>query len=246
VRGIEIYQKNKQEEASFPSEEEALALVVKIAKYYKRKLPSHIELDDLIQSGYLGLLEAKQHFKPDQGASFDTFAANRIKGAMIDDLRKNSWGTREAMRQMRLFGEAAHRIEQRDQQAATPDAIAKELNMTPEEHLQASQKIALCQVISMTILEDMNALPGNEENPERLVEDDDLADKIKRAIALLPQREKILLSLYYVEELTFKEIAEVLELTEARVCQLHATAISRVRTRLSSNVPLPAPSPACV
>lgn len=244
MRGIDIYQQNEKAESSFPSEEEAMALVLKIAKYYKRKLPSHIELADLIQSGYLGLLEAKQHFKPGQGASFDTFAANRIKGAMIDDLRKNSWGTREAMKQMRLFGEAAHRIEQREQQAATPEAIARELNMTPEEHLQASQKISLCQVMSMNVLEDMNALPGNEENPECMVENEDLADKIKRAMALLPKREKILLSLYYVEELTFKEIAEVLDLTEARVCQLHATAISRVRTRLSSNVPLPSSSPA--
>lgn len=242
MRGIDIYEQNKQEETALPSEEQAYALVLKIAKHFKRKLPSHIELNDLVQAGYLGLLEAKQHFKAGQGATFDTFAASRIKGAMIDDMRRNSWGTREAMKQMRLFGEAAHRIEQREQHAATPEAIAQELNMTPEEHLKASQKITLCQVMSMNVLEDMNALPGNEENPEHVVEQADATDKIKRAIALLPKREKILLSLYYVEELTFKEIAEVLEITEARVCQLHATAISRVKTRLTSNVPLPAPS----
>lgn len=239
MRGIDIY-KSQSTENNLSSPEEVVTLVIKIAKHFKRKLPSHIELNDLIQSGYMGYLEAKDHYQPDQGASFETFVSHRIKGAMIDELRKNSWGSRDAMKQMRLFGEAAHRIEQREQRQASPEEIARELNMTADEYLKASQKIALCQVISMTVLEDVNALPGNEDDPGEAALQADLAQKIKPLLNTLPERERLVLSLYYVEELTFKEIGEVLSLTEARICQLHATAIARVRSRLHASNPVPA------
>lgn len=239
MRGIDIY-KSQSTDTDTASPEAVYSLVIKIAKHFKRKLPSHIELNDLIQSGYIGYLEAKEHFKPDQGATFETFVSHRIKGAMIDELRKNSWGSREAMKQMRLFNEATHRVEQREHRHATPEDVARELNMTSEEFLKTSQKIAMCQVVSMTVLEEVNALPGNEDDPGESVLQEDLAHKIKPLLNTLPERERLVLSLYYVEELTFKEIGEVLSLTEARICQLHATAISRVRARLQANQTVPA------
>lgn len=235
MRGIDIYEDNQRNSLDASKEDQGYALVVKIAKHFKRKLPSHIELNDLIQSGYVGLLEAKKNFKPDVGVTFDTFASNRIKGAMIDDMRKNSWGTRESLRQLKLMGDAIHRIEQRTQQQATPDAVAKELNISVEEHLKASQKIAIAQVMSMSVLEEVNALPGNDEDPEEINEREEIQQKIKSLLMTLPEREKLILSLYYVEELTLKEISEVLELTEARICQLHAQALARLKTKLMTS-----------
>lgn len=238
MRGIDLYKETEKQSQSTSSSEDDYTLVLKIAKHFKRKLPSHIELNDLIQSGYLGLLEAKKKYRPQPDCTFETFASHRIKGAMIDEMRKNSWGTRESLRQLKLMGQAVSRVEQRLQKAATPEEIAQELNMTPDEFLKASEKIAMAQTLSINVLEETNALAGNEEDPSVLVENDDLKDELKRVLAILPKREQLILSLYYIEELTFRQIAEVLDLTEARICQLHATALAKVKVRLVSTCAL--------
>lgn len=232
MRGIDLYKENDKPMPVAPTNDEGYTLVLKIAKFFKRKLPSHIELNDLIQSGYLGLLEAKKNFKDNQGATFETFASHRIKGAMIDELRKNSWGTRESLKQLKTMSEAVSRVEQRLQKQATPEEVADELQISPEAYLKASEKIAMAQVLSMTILEEVNALPGNEEDPSAIAEDEDMQAALKRVIQTLPKRDQQILSLYYVEELTLKEIAEVFNLTEARICQLHATLLARVKSKL--------------
>lgn len=225
------------EEQSKTAEMDALVrkhtvLVMKIAKHIKRKLPHYIELNDLVQAGFIGLIEASKTFKPDQGASFETFSAIRIKGSIIDDLRKNSWNSRDAIENLKKIGDAVHRVEQRYQRAATSEEIAQEMNVSVEEHYKICQKINICNVVSMETLNSHDTLPCTEDNPEQAIINDNLKDRIKQLLLTLPEREKILLSLYYIESLTFKEISDVLDLTEARVCQLHATAIAKLKTRL--------------
>lgn len=234
MRGIDFYRQTENQTQAPSSTEDDYILVLKIAKYFKRKLPSHIDLNDLIQSGYLGLLEAKKKYQPQENCTFETFASHRIKGAMIDEMRKNSWGTRESIKQLKRMGEAVSRVEQRLQKQATPEDVAKELEMTPDEYLHASEKIAMAQVLSLNVTEAVNNLPGHEEDPSALTEKEDFKMALKRVLATLPKRDQLVLSLYYVEELTFREIAEVLELTEARICQLHATALAKVKTKLIS------------
>jgi len=186
----------------------------------------------LVQSGYIGLIEASKNFKENQGASFETFASIRIKGAIIDELRKNSWSSREASKSMKDIEKAIHAIEQRKQARATAEEIVAELKISFEDYDKMCQKINVCNVLNMDHLETYNLLPGDEQDPGEMVLQDDIKNKIKELLLTLPERERILLSLYYIDELTFKDIGEILDLTEARVCQLHAAAIAKIKTRI--------------
>lgn len=208
-------------------------LVKKIALYIKRRLPSHIEFDDLLQSGLVGLLEAKQNFKPDMGATFETYASLRIRGAIIDSLRKNSWVSRETLKNMKRISDAIAKVEQQQQKQATTEDIAAELGISTEEHFKIAQEINVLHVISLTDLGDENAVLSTElENPQQVIQQSSIKTCLQEVLAELPEREQLVLSLYYVEELTLKQIGEVLEVTEARVCQLHSQAIVRVRLKM--------------
>lgn len=210
-------------------------IVKKIALFLKRKLPSHIEFDDLLQSGLIGLLEAKQNYKPGTGASFETFASIRIRGAIIDSLRKNSWMSRETLKNMKRVSDAISKIEQRDQRQATTEEIAGELGISIEEHFQISQDINMCHILSLNVIDEEDSILGSDEaDPQQISQRDGIKERLKTILADLPEREQLVLSLYYVEELTLKQIGEVLELTEARVCQLHSQALARVRSKMKS------------
>ncbi len=210
-------------------------LVKKIALYIKRRLPSHIALDDLIQSGFVGLLEARNLYKNNKGASFETYASIRIRGAIIDALRKNSWGTRESLKNMRKMGEAISKIEQRGQKQPTTEEIANELGISVDEHLKMCQQIAVSNVVSLDVIdEDQSFIGGDSSDPLTLTQQEDLQQRIKLILADLPEREKLVLSLYYLEDFTFKQIGETLELTEARICQLHSQAIARMQAKMQT------------
>lgn len=229
---------NLYEEKSAESELEEFilkhrSLVRKIALHLKRKLPSHVELEDLLQSGFVGLLEARDHYQPDKGASFETFAGIRVHGAMIDSLRKNSWYNRDAIKNMRLISSAISKIEQRTQQAAKTEEIANELAMTCDEYLSICQQISFCNVLSLDVIDIENQpLAKDSENPFDIVQKENIQQTIKSILLTLPQREQQILSLYYLEEFNFKQIGEVLDLTEARICQLHSQAIARIQGKL--------------
>lgn len=208
-------------------------LVKKIALYIKRRLPSHVELDDLLQSGLVGLLEARQHYKPGMGASFDTFASIRIRGAIIDSLRKNSWVSRDTVRNMRRISDAITKIEQRDHHQATTEEIAAELGISLEEHFKISQEISISHIVSLDEVDrDDSLLSNNSDTPHDVNQQENTKDFLKKILENLPERERLVLSLYYVDEFTFKQIGEILELTEARICQLHSQAIARVRAKM--------------
>ncbi|MDR3476539.1 MAG: FliA/WhiG family RNA polymerase sigma factor [Gammaproteobacteria bacterium] len=211
-------------------------LVKKISLYIKRRLPSHISLEDLMQSGFVGLLEARNSYKEDMGTTFETFASIRIRGAIIDSLRKNSWGTRESSKNRRKMANAVTSIEQRGQKQATTEEIAAEMGVTLDEHAEMCQQISVSNVVSLDLLDSENEVFGDEAaNPLAIAQVDDIKGRIKSILTDLPEREQLVLSLYYLEEFTFKQVGEILNLTEARICQLHSQAIARVQSKIRAN-----------
>lgn len=235
MQNVEIYEENMNDRQLEQFVVQHRPLVRKIALYIKRRLPSHIDFDDLLQSGLVGLLEARKQYKNNMGASFETYAGIRIHGSIIDSLRKNSWINRDTIKNMRKISDAISKIEQRNQAQATTDEIISELGITLEEHFKMSQEISLCNVVSIDDLDNNNPLVADtSDNPLEVTMENGLEKNLKEILEKLPEKEKLILSLYYVEEFTFKQIGEILDLTEARICQLHTQAIARVRSRMKT------------
>ncbi len=207
-------------------------LVIKIAKKIKRKLPSNIEFDDLVQSGFVGLIEASRNYRAEQGTAFETFASVRIKGSILDTLRKNSIHNRDILKQIKLMNETINQLEQHHKRPVSAAEIAEAMKMSVEEYQELCLYININHASSLDVELDQHKVAGDLTSPEENVIQDELKDRIKSMLKKLPEREQILLSLYYIEELTFKEISEVLDLTEARVCQIHAAAITKLSNKM--------------
>lgn len=228
MEGIVCYQDNQMQ----ISEEEIRAcfpLVKKMAIQIKRRLPSSIELDDLVQSGYLGLMEAAQHYSPCKDASFKTYASIRIHGAIIDFLRKNSWGSREAIRCMQQLSDAIRKIEAETQSQASADQIMQVLQVDAETYAKMCKLAVTCHISNIDVDGLTNLQGSDEDDPTYKLEKLQIKEMLKQTIQRLPGKQQLVLSLYYVEELTLQQIGEVLGLTEARICQLHAQAIAKIK-----------------
>jgi len=219
-------------------------LVRRIAHQMIARLPANVELDDMIQAGMMGLMDAVGRFEESQGTQFEVYAASRIRGAMLDELRANDWLPRSARKSQRDIENAIHRLENRLKRAPAEAEIAKELGLPVAEYQEMLNDARGAQLI---YFEDMGHAhdESDEGYLERHVADegsdpsDILRDKRFRsalvvAIEDLPEREKQLMSMYYEQDLNLREIGAVMGVTESRVCQLHSQAVARLRARLKS------------
>ncbi|MEQ6887170.1 RNA polymerase sigma factor FliA [Halomonas sp. CS7] len=216
---------------------EYLPMVRRQALALQVRLPASIELDDLIQAGTVGLLEAMGRFNAGQGASFATFANQRIRGAMLDELRSRDWLPRSVRRSARAVDAAVRRLEQELGRAPEETEIATALEMPLADYRRLLNDTNSGQLLPF---EELMAEGGESRLESRALEspfaqllDGERCQQLVEAIEALPEREKLLMALYYQEELNLKEIGAVLGVSESRVCQLHSQAVSRLRGRLA-------------
>ncbi|MEH6442293.1 MAG: RNA polymerase sigma factor FliA [Oceanospirillaceae bacterium] len=213
-------------------------LVKRIAHHLLARLPSSILVDDLIQSGMIGLLEAAKKYDSSKGASFETYAGIRIRGSIIDEVRRGDWTPRSVHRNGRRISEAIHNIEARKGSDASGTEIALEMGVEVDEYhklLKDNVESKLFSVDELTYSDDLapkEQLVGDDPGPMNITEKSAFIDSLAEAIKTLPEREKLVIALYYDEELNLKEIGQILEVSESRVSQIHSQAAHRLRSRL--------------
>ncbi len=214
-------------------------LVKRIAHHMMARLPANVQVEDLVQTGMLGLLDAIQRYDATQGAQFETYASQRIRGAMLDGLRSSDWFPREVRRNSRRIEDAIHATEQRLGRTVSEREVADELGIPLEEYHKLLLEARGNQLVYYNDYDD----EGEEHFLDRHCGDsaseplarlmgESFHSELTKAIGNLPEREKLVMALYYDEELNLKEIGEVLGVGESRVCQLHSQAIARLRSKL--------------
>lgn len=213
------------------------SLVKRIAYHLLNRLPPTVQVDDLIQAGMVGLLEAAGNFNASMGASFETFAGIRIRGAMIDEIRRSDWTPRSVHRKFREVSEAIRQIENKTGEDASDADVAQQLGISLSEYHQilidsSSSKIYSIDALEETVQE--TSLPcSSERTPDQALSGDEYHRQLTLAIKNLPEKEQLVMSLYYHDELNFREIGEVLNVTESRICQLHGQALLRIKSKMS-------------
>ncbi len=234
VDGISVYSELQDQSPDVLVREYA-SLVKRIAHHLISRLPSSVQPDDLIQSGMIGLLEAASKYDPGKGASFETYAGIRIRGSMVDEIRKGDWVPRSVHRNVRSVTAAMKSLEGRLGRDATDREIANEMGVTLAEFFSimkdaAGSRLFSFEEIPMT---GEQGVVSNTPNPLDQVQKRDFQRSLAEAIGKLPEREQLVLSLYYDDELNLKEIGEVLGVSESRVSQIHTQAALRLRSKLS-------------
>jgi RNA polymerase sigma factor FliA len=223
-------------------------LVRRLALQLIAKLPGSVELDDLIQAGMLGLIDAANRYQENQGAQFETYASQRIRGAMLDDLRANDWLPRSIRQSSRKLASAVRVLEQKLGRPPAEREIAEEMQLSLEEYQQLLQEAHGTQLVHYEDFEgdggenaflDVHAIhdQSKQNDPLEMLLESGFRHQLIEAIETLPERERLLLSLYYEEELNLREIGAVLDVSQSRVCQLHSQAVSRLRARLKDMLP---------
>jgi len=207
-------------------------------------LPGHVEEADLISYGLVGLISAIDRFEPAREVKFETYAIPRIRGAIIDELRALDWVPRSVRARAREIERANVKLEHRLQRAPTDDEIAAELNIALDEFQDSLLRISNSSIAALDEVWTVSDVTGDEvslldtiedrasPDPARAAGAADLKDRVAEAVARLPEREKIVIGLYYYENLTLREIGEVLDITESRVSQLHTKAVLRLRSHM--------------
>ena len=230
------YSKAQAKDAQYRLIDQYAPLVKRIAYHLLARLPASVQVDDLIQAGMIGLLEAAKKYDAGKGASFETYAGIRIRGAMLDEVRKGDWAPRSVHRNTRMVSDAMRAVEARLGRDAKDHEVAAELEMSLEEYYTILSDTAGSKLFSFDDLLESGApadVQGGEE-PASGLQDERFRAALIEAIDTLPERERLLLSLYYDEELNLKEIGAVLGVSESRVSQLHSQCAARLRSKLMS------------
>lgn len=222
-----------------------LPLVRRLATHMMARLPPNVELDDLVQVGLMGLNEALSRYEASQGVQFETFATQRIRGAMLDELRNGDWMSRSSRKGQKDIERAIHRLEQTLGRSPLESEIAQEMGMELQEYQQLLGKVRGTQLL---YLEDLSRGSGDEADdfldrhladqqldPASLLRSQRLRGALVQAITQLPEREQYVMGMYYEQDMNLKEIAAVLGVTESRVCQLHSQAIARLRAKMRAH-----------
>ncbi|MDA3878389.1 MAG: RNA polymerase sigma factor FliA [Halothiobacillus sp.] len=211
-------------------------LVKRIAFHLMNRLPDHIQAEDLIQAGMIGLLEAARLYDSSQGASFETYAGIRIRGAMLDEVRRNDWAPRSVHRRHREIAAAIHEIEANTGREAKDQEVCDLLGITLDEYFSAlndSIQVRLTPLDHMGDEHDETIdVPDSSDQPEQNFSNERFHEALAEHIAALPERERLVMSLYYVEEMNQKEIGAVIGVSESRVCQIQSKAILRLKASL--------------
>ncbi len=234
----DMYQQSKPHSGSAVElVQQHASLVKRIAYHLIAKLPHTVDVDDLIQEGMIGLLDASQNYDTEQGASFETYAGIRIRGAMLDEIRRNNWAPRSVHKKARDIAAAMQEIEQKEGRHAQDHEIAATIGISTNEYHQQLLSASGHQVFSLEDLTDHDEthaqpLSKNELEPEQNLQKNGFQQALSEAIQTLPERERLMMSLYYNEELNLKEIGEVLNVSESRVSQIHSQTIIRLRSKL--------------
>ncbi len=216
-----------------------IGLVKRIAYHLIARLPANIELNDLMQTGMIGLLEAANNFDSSRGASFETYAGIRIRGSMLDEVRKHDWTPRSVHQKHRQVAEMVRTIEVETGRVAEGHEVAARLGLSLQEYHDILRDTAGCRLFSLDeTLDDPGygrELPTSDlDTPDQAFDQDELRTEVAEAIRKLPEREQMVMSLYYERELNLKEIGEILGVSESRVCQIHGQALIRVRAAFGS------------
>ena len=213
-------------------------LVKRIAYHLMSRLPASVQADDLVQAGMIGLIEASRKFDPEQGASFETYAGIRIRGAMLDEIRRTDWTPRSVHRKAREVAEAVRKIENEKGRDARDVEVAKVMGLELNDYHKILQDATGCRIFSYedpgTLGEENFAQQARQPNqPLENLQKSDFKVGLADAIKGLPERERLVMALYYDEELNLREIGDILGVSESRVCQIHGQALIRLRARMA-------------
>jgi RNA polymerase sigma factor for flagellar operon FliA len=213
-------------------------LVKRIAYHLMSRLPASVQADDLVQAGMIGLIEASRKFDPEQGASFETYAGIRIRGAMLDEIRRTDWTPRSVHRKAREVAEAVRKIENEKGRDARDVEVARVMGLELNEYHKILQDATGCRIFSYedpgTLGEENFAQQARQPNqPLENLQKSDFKAGLANAIKGLPERERLVMALYYDEELNLREIGDILGVSESRVCQIHGQALIRLRARMA-------------
>ncbi|ARU89155.1 RNA polymerase sigma factor FliA [Pseudomonas sp. M30-35] len=237
--GLRMYSKTQGKDLQHQLIERYAPLVKRIAYHLLARLPANVQVDDLIQAGMIGLLEASKKYDGSKGASFETFAGIRIRGSMLDEVRKGDWAPRSVHRNSRMVSDAIRLIEAKTGRDAKDHEVAAELQLSLEDYYGILGDTLGSRLFSFDdLLEDgensglHEDVSNSQSGPSREFEEERFQAALADAIGNLPEREQLVISLYYDEELNLKEIGEVLGVSESRVSQLHSQCAARLRARL--------------
>lgn len=219
--------------------EQHAVLVKRIAYHLLARLPASVIVDDLIQSGMIGLLEASNNFDHSKGASFETFAGIRIRGAMLDEIRRGDWVPRSVHKNTRMISAAIKSLEAENRRDVTDTEVAQKLDISLNQYHHMLNETSSGKILGIEDLgvgEDAIDIihSHHQEDPYADIEQSAFKKLLTDCISTLPEREALVLSLYYDEELNLKEIGQVLDVSESRVSQIHSQAMHRLKARMQS------------